>query len=492
LSDVIGKTVKLKRAGREYVGLSPFNKEKSPSFYVNDEKGFFHDFSSGKHGDLIAFFQETERLSFIEAIERMAGEAGVALPDPDPQAARQEEKRQGLADWLALAAKWFEGELRRPAARRRPTIWTRRGLPADQWARFGVGFAPANRTGLKDYLIAKGAKPAELVEAGLLIAPEEGGAPPTTASATASSFRSPTPAAGSSRSAAGPWTPTPGPNTSTAPTARCSTRAAPSTACSRPARCCMRPGVDGAPLVVVEGYMDVIACHRAGVAAVAPMGTALTEGQMELLWRLHGEPTLCFDGDNAGRRAAGRAIDRALPLLKPGRSFRFALVSGGKDPDDVLREQGPAALKAQLSQTTPFVEQLWVRERDAEPLDTPERKTGLKIRLRKLAAGIADGDLAQAYRDDLLKRFDDEVSPAPASRAGATLANARWDRQRSGGGGWKRGKEPPGRASEDAKASARALNASPRPLSAALALAALNDPGCAGRQHRASGCAWLP
>jgi DNA primase len=475
LSDVIGKSVKLKRAGREYVGLSPFNKEKSPSFYVNDEKGFFHDFSSGKHGDLIAFYQETERLSFVEAIERMAAEAGVALPDPDPQAARQEEKRQGLQDWLGLAAKWFEGELRRPGGQAAAAYLEKRGLPADQWARFGVGFAPAGRTALKDYLVAKGAKPAELVEAGLLIAPEEGGAP-------YDRFRD---------RIIFPITDTRGRVVSFGgramdPNARAKYLNGPDSPLFDKgrtlyglfeARKVLHAAGEGAPLVVVEGYMDVIACHRAGVAAVAPMGTALTEGQMELLWRLHGEPTLCFDGDAAGRRAAGRAIDRALPLLKPGRSFKFAMVTGGKDPDDVLREQGPAALKAQLSETRPFVVQLFEREKEAEPLDTPERKAGLKVRLRKLAAAIADADLAQAYRDDLLKRFDDEVSPSPASRAGATLANARWDRQRSGGG-WKRGgKEPPGRASEEGRASAEALKTSPKPMSAALALAALADPG---------------
>src|SRR4029453_11235976 len=156
------------------------------------------------------------------------------------------------------------------------------------------------------------------------------------------------------------------------------------------------------PRCVVEGYMDVTASARAGVPAVAPMGTALGEDQMEMLWRHHPEPTLSFDGDRAGRQAAARTMDRALPLLKPGKSFKFAIVEGGKDPDEVLREQGPAALKSQLARTTPFVEALFIRERDAEPLDTPERRTSLKARLRKLAATIADADLSAAYKEDLL------------------------------------------------------------------------------------------
>jgi len=177
LSDVIGRSVKLRRQGREYVGLSPFSKEKTPSFYVNDEKGFFHDFSSGKHGDLISFLQETERLSFMEAVERLASEAGVALPAHDPRAAEHEKARQGLSEWLELACKWFEAELRRPVGAEARAYLARRGLPESEWARFGLGYSPPGRTALKDYLIAKGAAPRELVDAGLLIAPEDGGAP---------------------------------------------------------------------------------------------------------------------------------------------------------------------------------------------------------------------------------------------------------------------------------------------------------------------------
>jgi DNA primase len=366
LSDVIGKTVKLKRQGREFVGLSPFTKERSPSFFVNDDKGFFHDFSSGKHGDLISFLQETERLSFVEAVERLAGEAGLQMPAPDPRAAEQEKQRQGLAEWLELAAAWFEGELRRPVGREARETLVRRGLPESEWSRFRLGFAPSGRTALKDYLIAKGARPAELVETGLLIAPEDGGAP-------YDRFRDRIifPIAdqrGRIVSFGG---------RAMDPEARAKYLNGPETSVFSKGRLLYGlyearkilhagpPSADGedAALVVVEGYMDVIACQRAGIAAVAPMGTALTEEQMEVLWRLHPEPTLCFDGDGAGRRAASRAIDRALPLLKPGKSFRFAIVTGGKDPDDVLREQGPVALRAQLAQTTPLrSDALFVRE----------------------------------------------------------------------------------------------------------------------------------
>src|SRR3712207_3572501 len=177
LSDVIGRTVRLKRQGREYAGLSPFAKEKTPSFFVNDDKGFWHDFSSGKHGDLIGFLQETQRMTFREAVETLAAEAGMALPAEDPRAAEAEQKRAGLQDWTELAAKWFEAQLRRPAGEGARAYLGRRQLPEDQWGAFRLGFAPESRTGLKDFLVAKGARPAELVEAGLLISPEGGGSP---------------------------------------------------------------------------------------------------------------------------------------------------------------------------------------------------------------------------------------------------------------------------------------------------------------------------
>jgi len=469
LSDVIGRTVKLRRQGREYAGLSPFTKEKSPSFFVNDDKGFYHCFSSGKHGDLISFLQETERLSFPEAVERLAAEAGVPMPAQDSRSAEEDRKRASLGDWLEMAAKWFEAELRRPAGREARAYLERRGLPESEWARFRMGFSPQGRTALKDYLVAKGAQPAALVEAGLLIAPEDGGAP-------YDRFRDRVifpiaDARGRVVSFGG---------RAMDPQARAKYLNGPETGVFHKgrlvyglaeARKLASAGDVGAPFVVVEGYMDVIACQRAGVAAVAPMGTALTEEQMELLWRSHAEPTLCFDGDNAGRRAASRAIDRALPLLKAGRSFKFAIVSGGKDPDDVLREQGPAALKAQLAQTTPFVEALFVRERDLEPLDTPERRAGLKARLRAAAAAIQDKDLAQAYRDDLLGRYDGLFPSVRPERDGGFARPGRGGP--AGRGGWRGARELAGPFPET-----KATRGGPsiEHTAAALARAALADP----------------
>ncbi len=471
-SDVIGKTVKLRRQGREYVGLSPFSKEKTPSFYVNDEKGQFFDFSSGKTGDIISFLQESERLTFVEAVERLAAEAGVALPAVDPRAAEQEKVRQGLGEWLETASQWFEAELRRPSGREARAYLEKRGLPEKDWARFRLGFSPPGRTALKDYLIAKGARPGELVETGMLIAPEDGGAP-------YDRFRDRiifpiADARGRVVSFGG---------RAMDPLARAKYLNGPETSVFHKGHqlyglaearkiIAAAPGGETPPLVVVEGYMDVIACQRAGLPAVAAMGTALGEDQMDVLWRHHPEPTICLDSDRAGRQAAHRLLDRALPLLKPGRSFKFVLIESGKDPDEVMREQGSAALKAQLSQTTPFAEALFLRERDAEPLETPERRTALKVRLRKLAATIADPDLAQAYKEDLLSRYE-QLWPTqqPVFTVGAAareMSRRRWDKEKSGIS--QAGSTP------EAKDASRRLRVSPRPLAAALALAAVRDP----------------
>jgi DNA primase len=465
-SDVIGRTVKLRRQGREFVGLSPFSKERTPSFFVNDDKGHFFDFSSGKNGDLITFLQETERLSFVEAVERLAAEAGMDLPAPDPRAAETEKKQAGLLDWLEMAAAWFEAELRRPAGRAAREYLERRALPEADWKRFRLGYAPAGRTALKDYLVAKGAQPAALVEAGMLIAPEDGGAP-------YDRFRDRIifPIAdprGRIVSFGG---------RALDPQARAKYLNGTDTPLFHKgrllyglpeARKLLHAG-ENPPLVAVEGYMDVIACQRAGVAAVATMGTALTEEQMAALWRMHPEPTLCFDGDLAGRAAAFRAIDRALPLLKASQSFKFALALGGKDPDEVLREAGAAALKTRLDDTVAFAELLFVRERDAEPLDTPERRAGLKQRLRKAAAAIADPDLKDAYREELQRRFDALFPPAPPPGSGVWRGDMRGQPRR----GFR---APDPRLTDEGRAAARRLAREIDPLAAALAAYALSDP----------------
>ncbi len=468
LSDVIGRSVKLRRQGREFVGLSPFSKERTPSFFVNDDKGFFHDFSSGKHGDLISFLQETERLSFVEAVEKLAAEAGVPMPAPDPLGAERDKTRQALSDWLETAAKWFEAELRRPAGIQARGYLARRGLPEDEWGRFRLGFSPPGRTALKDYLIAKGARPGELVEAGLLIAPEDGGAP-------YDRFRERiifpiTDARGRVVSFGG---------RALDPQARAKYLNGPETALFHKgatlyglaeARRLMAAAHDGSALVVVEGYMDAIACQRAGVAAVAPLGTALTEDQMEALWRLHPEPILCFDGDAAGQRAASRAIDRALPLLANGKSLAFVTLGDGQDPDDILQAAGPAALKIALANTKPLARVLLEREVQRETIQTPEQLAGLRARVAGLARQIGDPSLSKTYESQFREAVD-----LWWSATGVTIERNRVVRPY--------GRRDPRRpAYEDAPMTAegrgqgRRLRQSLEPLPAALAKAALAEP----------------
>ena len=468
-SDVIGRSVKLKRQGREFVGLSPFAKEKSPSFFVNDDKGFFHDFSSGKHGDIISFLQETERLSFVEAVSRLAAEAGMQMPAEDPQSAEREQKRQGLSDWMDWAQKWFAANLRRQNGQATREYLEKRGLPEDQWDRFGLGYAPNDREGLKNALIQRGAKPGELVEAGLLISPEGGGQPYDRfrdrlmfpihdARGRIVSFggRAMNPD-DRAKYLNGPESPLfhKGATLYGLPEARRILGAE-------------KRGEQG--IIVVEGYMDVIACHRAGLPAVAPMGTALTEEQMERLWRVSSEPVLCFDGDNAGRRAAYRAIERALPLLKPGRSFRFTLLDAGQDPDDILRDKGAPALRQVLQQTRTFSEVLFQREAEAEPLDTPERKAGLKGRLRAAANAVQDKDLAEQYRRDLFDRFD---ALFPRQQNGQQGASGGYGERTNGR--WK-GKNVLQGQTPEGQMAMQALSRSIEPVAAALAHGAIDDP----------------
>lgn len=475
-SEVIGRTVKLRRQGREWAGLSPFSKEKTPSFYVNDDKGFYHDFSSGKHGDIISFLQETERLSFMEAVEKLALEAGMALPVQTPQAAQAEMKRQSLTDWMELAAKWFAARLydKSPGAMAAREYLQKRGLTDADIAHFGLGYAPKERTGLKDALVQKGAKVSELVECGLLIQVEN--------NAPYDRFRDrlmfPIEDARSKVVSFG--------GRALNPDEKAKYLNGPETPLFHkgallyglPKALKIMGENRGGDLVVVEGYMDVLACQRAQIAAVAPLGTALTEEQIDVLWRRHPEPTLCFDGDGAGQRASYRALDRALPKLKPGKSFKVCLIAGGQDPDDLLREKGALALREALTVTQPFVEVLFKREQELEPLDTPERKAGFKKRLRALSAQIEDKDLSEAYRQDLLERFDRLFVPAQGAgfqpRNGFQNQNFQNRPFQKGKGG--RFAEPPSYVTPEGGRAAKALSVALDPISAAVAQGLLDHP----------------
>lgn len=407
VSEVVGRRVKLKKAGREYKGLSPFQQEKSPSFTVNDQKGFYHDFSSGKHGDIISFLMETEGVGFTEAVERLAQMAGMALPAVTPDAARQEQRRRTLYDVMELAAKFFADTLAsRHGAKARGYLGDRAISPATQ-LQFRIGYATGERFALKEYLGAQGIPVDDMVEAGLLIGGEDIPVPydrfrdrvmfPIT------DFRGRVIAFGgralekdvAAKYLNSPETPLfhKGDNLYNLATARQATH-------------------NGSPLVVVEGYVDVIAMVTVGFAgSVAPLGTALTENQLALLWKMADEPILCFDGDKAGQKAAWRAADLAMPHLKPGKSLRFALLPEGQDPDDLARSGGRAAIEEVISAARSLSDVIWSREIEGGSYATPERRAALEARIGELTGGIRDEVVRRYYRQDLAARLQQMFAP---------------------------------------------------------------------------------
>ena len=428
-SDVVGRSVKLTRRGNAWWGLSPFKKEKTPSFTVDDNRQSYHCFSTGQHGDIIKFLMETKGLTFPEAVEQLAGEAGMEIPKSSPEAAARDEARKGLVDACEAAAAFFQSMLRRAPGRQAADYLKARGVGEDLIETFRLGYAPGDRAALKDYLINKGFAETILVEAGLVIKPDDGGA-------SYDRFRNrvmfPILGARGAVIAFG--------GRALDQDARAKYLNSPETplfhkgdvlynyAAARAASV-----EDAKPLIVCEGYMDVIALHGAGFkTAVAPLGTALTENQIALLWRQSDEPALCFDGDSAGLAAAFRSIDRALPILKPGKSLSFAFLPKDQDPDDLIRAGGPAAFERVLAETQSLAAVLWRRETEARSLDTPERRAALRAALRTLINGIADKDVRHAYGVDFANRLRDffapvavaEVGQIPRTRAGF----ARWRR----------------------------------------------------------------
>lgn len=412
VSEVVGRRVKLKRQGREYAGLSPFNKEKTASFFVNDQKGFYHCFSSGNHGDVFKFLMETEGVSFPEAVERIAEMAGVAMPKDSPEEARRAEARASLLDVMDMAAKFFEAHLQdRAGASARGYLSGRAISPQTQNA-FRMGYAPNDRGALKRHLASRGVPVADMVEAGLLIAGDDIPEP-------FDRFRDrvmfPIEDARGRVIAFG---------------GRAMQADVPAKYLNSPETPLFHKGATlynhhraravahaAGTVVAVEGYIDVIAMWAAGIThVVAQNGTALTAEQLELLWRMAPEPILCFDGDKAGRRAGFRAIETALPLIQPGRSLRFAFLPEGQDPDDLVRAEGPAAVTAILGGAAPLVDMLWTRELDAGPTDTPERAAAFERRLREALSAIRDETVRRHYQVAIEQRLSRFGRAEPARR----------------------------------------------------------------------------
>ncbi|MEQ8558967.1 MAG: DNA primase [Henriciella sp.] len=416
-SDVIGRKVKLKKQGKEWVGLSPFTNEKSPSFYVNDQKRIFKDFSSGIGGDVIAFIMETERLSFMEAVEKLADEAGMQLPKATPQDEETYDRRKRLYECCEAACAFYEDRLRAAEGTEARAYLEGRGLSAGAWARHRLGYAPDDWRTTIEHLKSKGFTMKEIMEAGLAVQKEGGGDP-------YDRFRGRvifpiTDVRGQVIAFGG---------RGLQPDAKPKYLNSNDTELFHKGRVLYRykdareafGSTDEGGLIVCEGYMDAIALAEAGFGhAVAPLGTALTEDQLGLLWRAGPEPVLCFDGDAAGLRAAYRSIERALPHLEPGRSLFFCLLGDGMDPDDLIRQSGPEAMRSALEHSLPLVEVLWRRERDAEAIDTPERQAGLESRLMQAAAQIRNPAVKSAYERDLKSRMRDHLWQQRKSKRGS-------------------------------------------------------------------------
>src|SRR5438270_1002748 len=410
LSAVIAPSVKLIRAGREWKACCPFHNEKTPSFTVNDDKGFYHCFGCGAHGDAIRFLTDQRGMPFMDAVKELAAKAGMDVPAPDPRAQEQAERTASLTDVMAEVAKWYSEQLNGLAGADARDYLKRRGIDAATAQRFGLGLAPDNRTALKRALGKLGED--KLVETGMLIQPDEGEKesydrfrgrlmiPIRDPRGRVIGFGGRILGQGEPKYLNSPDTPL----FDKGRTLYNIDRAGPA---SRTAK----------RLIVVEGYMDVIALDRAGISeVVAPNGTALTEGQLERLWRLDPSPILCFDGDSAGRKASVRAATRALPLLRPDRTLRFVELPAGQDPDDIVRTGGRDAFEALLAAPEPLDARLWRHELETAPLTTPEASAALKQRLIDHAAAIGHSDLSRIYREDWLNRFYEQRRPAGSAQ----------------------------------------------------------------------------
>ena len=398
LSALIGRSTKLQKAGREWRACCPFHNEKTPSFYVNDDKGFYHCFGCSAHGDAIRWMTDQRGLPFMDAVKELAQAAGMELPAMDPRAAEKAEAAKGLHEACADAATWFTEQLGGLSGATARDVLAKRGVKPETARAFGLGFAPDSRTGLKTALKAYGDP--LLVEAGLLIKVDEKAPYDRFRGRLMIPIRDPR---GRTIAFGGRIIGDGEPKYLNSPETPLFDKGRTLYNLDRAAPASRKAG----RLIVVEGYMDVIALAGAGIdEVVAPNGTAVTEPQLERMWRLSDVPILCLDGDSAGQKAAIRAAHRALPLLAPGRSLAFATLPQGQDPDDLVRGKGPAAFEALLETTEPLVDRLWSSELAAEPLGTPEQKAGLKARLADLANTIADTGVRTEYLAEFRRRFD--------------------------------------------------------------------------------------
>lgn len=398
LSTLIGRTVKVQKAGREFKACCPFHNEKTPSFTINDEKGFYHCFGCGAHGDAIRWMTDQRGLGFMDAVKDLAAEAQMEVPAPDPRAAQRQEQRATLHDVMAAAQDWFVAQFNGIEGTAAREYLKNRGISENTIREFGFGFAPDSRGRLKDALSSQGVD--QLIEAGLLIKVDDKEPYDRFRGRLMIPIRDPRGrviAFGGRILGEGEPKYLNSPDTPLFDKGRTLYNLDKASPASR----------QTGRILVVEGYMDAIALAQAGFEdVVAPLGTALTEHQIERIWKMVEAPILCLDGDSAGQKAAMRAALRALPILRPSHSLNFISLPAGQDPDDLIRSDGPQAFGELINKPQMLSDKIWQVEFEAEPLNSPEAKAGLKKRLSDHVRDIADQDIAQHYRQDFQLRYE--------------------------------------------------------------------------------------
>ncbi len=399
VSQIVGRKVALKKKGRDFWGLSPFKSEKTPSFSVNDIKGFYHCFATQEHGDIFTFLIKTEGVSFPEAVERLAAEAGVSLPKQHPVSPERESEHERLLSIMAKSAEFFIRQLGTAQGQAVRDYLAGRQIHNETIAVFGLGYAADSYHALKDFLSDAGFSESEMIRSGMIIGGQD-------IRRSYDRFRHrvvfPIHDLKGRIIAFG--------GRALRPDDPAKYLNSPETPLFHKGRLlynahrAREPAFRTGEVIAVEGYMDAIALAQAGHAqTVAPLGTALTAEQLQMLWRMASEPVMCFDGDAAGRKAAYRALDTALPFLKPGYSLRFAFLPDGLDPDDLIRQQGASAIRSVIDQAQTLADVLWQREWDAGDWSTPERRAALEANLRALVGQIEDPDVKSHYNRMLLR-----------------------------------------------------------------------------------------
>ncbi len=402
--DVVGSKVKLVRKGREYQACCPFHNEKTPSFTVNEAKGFYHCFGCGAHGDIIKFEMDANGLTFIEAVEKLAHKVGMELPKLNPESKEQAEKRATAYDIMEMAAKFFEKNLRLPVGREALDYLYARGFDDGIISKFRLGFAP-NNNGLKAQLSSKGISDAEMNELGLLTIPEDKKRSPH------DFFRNRVmipimDKRGRVIAFGGRVMDKSQPKYLNSP----ETPVFNKRKILYNLNYAREKGYEAQKLIICEGYMDVIAMDKYGIGyAVAPLGTALTEDQIQEAWKVVNEPICCFDGDGAGVRAAMRSVDRVLPILKPGYSLQFAFLPDKQDPDEFLKDKGTEEFLKVVTATKPLKDLLWQKTLEGKSVETPEQKALVEKEIKEEVAKITDETVRSYYVQDMKAKIFAEL-----------------------------------------------------------------------------------